>query len=294
MAARQFGVVSRRQALAAGFTRHGIQHALARGRLHRLHRGVYAVGHPGIVEAGRWMAAVLAGGVMAVLSHRSAAVLWRLRHETFGFAEITVPGSRGPRAGLVLHRSQLAADEISIVEGIPVTAPARTLLDLAAVVPARELQQAAAEAEVLRLADASSLARILRRHPGARGAAALRAIVDRAVGPPGITRSELENRFLRFLVRRRLPPPATNVRLRAGGRWFEADCVWAEARLVVELDGAAAHHTAAAFERDRARDRALQAAGWRVVRITWRQLHDTPDQLARELRALLRDVRRTA
>lgn len=288
MAARQFGVVSRRQAIAAGFTRHGIQHALSRGRLHLLHRGVYAVGHPGIAEAGRWMAAVLAGGVRAVLSHRSAAALWRMRRDGAGIAEITVPGSRGPRAGLVLHRGRLADDEISMVEGIPVTAPARTLLDLAAVIPAQALRLAAAEAEVLRLADASSLAGTLERHPGVRGATALRAIVDGAVGPPGITRSELEHRFLRFLARRRLPLPATNVRLRAGGRWFEADCVSAEARLVVELDGAAAHHTAAAFERDRARDRALQAAGWRVVRITWRQLHEAPDQIARELRALLR------
>jgi hypothetical protein len=160
----------------------------------------------------------------------------------------------------------------------------RTLFDLAAVVSSGQLARAVKEAEVRRLWDALSLADLLERHPSRPGAAAIRAVI----GPgAGFTRSELEDRFLELVERSGLPRPATNVWLNLGGRWIEADCVWREQRLIVELDSRAFHDTAAAFESDRARDRAATAAGWRVIRITWAQLRDEPSAIARHLRAAL-------
>jgi hypothetical protein len=144
------------------------------------------------------------------------------------------------------------------------------------------------EAERQHLADPLSLDALLHRHAGANGTAALRRALERA-RPGGITltRSDLEARFLTFLDGRSIPRPATNIPLSVGGTTIEADCVYRAERLIVELDGFAFHATRAAFEEDRARDRRLQAAGWRVVRVTWRQLEDEPAALAKELRALL-------
>jgi very-short-patch-repair endonuclease len=145
------------------------------------------------------------------------------------------------------------------------------------------LERAVNEAEVLRLTDPLSVPDLLARYPRRRGSRALRRALAAAGAP---TRSELEARFLALLDRHGLPRPRVNARLQAGGEWMEVDCVWEDARVIVELDGYAAHGTRAAFERDRERDRALLAAGWRVLRITWRQLHDRPGRLAAELRAL--------
>jgi very-short-patch-repair endonuclease len=257
---------------------------LAAGRLHRLHRGVYAVGHQVLADEGRWMAAVLAGGAGAALSHKAAAALWSIRPTQSPGIEVTIPRKVGSRPGLRFHHSYLPADEVTVHAGIPVTTVPRTLFDLAAVVPAGQLRRAVNEAELRRLWDPLSLADLLARHPRRPGAAAIRAALR--VGAR-ITRSELEDRFLDFLRRTRLPAPATNVPLWLGSRWIEADCVWRQQRLVVELDGYATHRTRAAYESDRARDRALTAAGWRVVRVTWRQLHEEPAALARDLRAAL-------
>ena len=167
---------------------------------------------------------------------------------------------------------------------IPVTTVGRTLFDLAAVVSPGQAARAVKEAEVRRLRDSLSLADLLERHPRRPGAAALRAVIEEHARP---TRSEFEDRFLLFLVAASLPRPATNVTMRAAGRWIEMDCMWREQRLIVELDGAATHLTRAAFESDRARDRALVAAGWRVMRVTWRQLRDDPTGLAETLHAAL-------
>lgn len=151
----------------------------------------------------------------------------------------------------------------------------------------RQVERAVQEAEARRLADVLSLEDLLVRHPRRRGNATIRTILaDYALGA-GITRSELEGRFLAFLEAAHLPAPQVNVALRIGDRWIEADCLWRRRRLVAELDGHAWHRSAAAYERDRARDRALSAAGWRVVRITWRQLHRDGEALAADLRALL-------
>lgn len=179
-------------------------------------------------------------------------------------------------------------DELTTVRRIPVTTIPRTLFDLAAVLPRHQFERAINEADVRRLSDRLSLVDMLARYPNRRGAAVIRAILDEGVT---ITRSELEARFLSFLESTRLTMPEVNAHLFAGSRWFECDCVWRDQGLIVELDGWAAHGTAAAFERDRARDRILQAHGWRLARITWRQLRDDRDAVAYDLSALLSSSR---
>jgi predicted transcriptional regulator of viral defense system len=283
LAERQHGVVSYAQLIAAGLGRGAIEWRLAQGRLHRMRQGVYAVGHSRLRQEGRWMAAVLAGGRGAVLSHRSAAAHLGLRPPQ-ATVEVTVSRRLRARPGLRFHHSRLPADEVTVHDRIPITTVPRTLFDLAAVIPAGQLARALNEAEIRRLWDPLSLQDLLERHPRRPGAAAIRAALG--IGAQ-VTRSELEDRFLDFLGRAGLPRPGTNVPMRLGDRWIEADCLWPHQRLLVELDGYGSHHTRLAYERDRARDRALTAAGWRVIRITWRQLHDEPEALARDLRASL-------
>ena len=198
-----------------------------------------------------------------------------------------MPRAVRSRSGVHLQQAPLARDEITTRDGIPVTTPPRTLLDLAAVVPPHHLEKAMNEAERHHLTDPLSLDALLRRYPTRAGRAALRRALERIQRGASITRSELEDRFLAFLDLHAIERPAMNVPLVLQGGAIEADCLWRCQRLVVELDGYATHATHAAFERDRARDRRLQAAGWRVVRITWRQLHDEPGDVAAQLRALL-------
>lgn len=257
---------------------------IARGRLHVLHRGVYAVGHRVLTDEGRWMAAVLAGGPGAVLSHRSAAAHWGIRPSQTALVDVTTDQQRS-RPGLLFHYSLLPTDEVTVRDGIFVTTVSRTLFDLAGVVRLHQLRRAVNEAEVRRLWDPLSLEDLLTRHPRRPAAAAVRAVL--ATPGAGITRNGLEDRFLGLLGAARLPRPATNVPIEVNGVWIEPDCTWREQRLIVELDGNATHATRSAFESDRARDRALVAAGWRVMRITWRQLHDEPQALTRDLRASL-------
>lgn len=288
LAERQHGVVARVQLIGLGLGEDSIDRRLSGGRLHRLHRGVYAVGHRAVSRDGRWMASVLACGAGAVLSHRSAAVLWGLQRHERGAIDITTPRSARSRVAIRRHCTKLLPDEMTVRRGIPVTTASRTLLDLAETVHAEALERAVREAEVLRLPLRPSLGELLVRHPRRRGACALRACLRRLeLLPVGRTRSRLEDRFLDFVVRFDLPRPQTNVLLDLDDGTIEADCFWRERRLIVELDGHEAHGTRAAFESDRGRDRRLQAAGWTVVRITWRQLHDEPEALLADLRRLL-------
>jgi hypothetical protein len=287
LAERQHGVVARRQLLELGIGRRAIGNRLSAGRLHPIHRGVYAVGHRIIPARGRWMAAVLAGGPGAVLSHRSAGSLWGMLRSARTVADVTNVGRHRPRAGVRLHRSRLPSDEVTSVDEIPVTSPPRTLLDLAAVLGAHALERAMEQAEALRLTDSLRLDDVLMRYPRRPGTAALREILARGYAASTVTRSDLEDRFLAFLDARGLPRPQVNVGIEVRGRWMECDCVWRSHRLIVELDSRGFHGTGAAFERDRARDRALQASGWRVVRVTWRQLHDDGDRVAADLRELM-------
>ena len=238
------------------------------------------------------MAAVLAAGEGAVLSHRSAAALWGIRDTARARIEVSVPRHRRSRPRLELHEVELAFDEVTIHRGIPATTPSRTLFDLAGVLTAQQLERAIDQAEIRRLTSPTSLEALVARHPGRRGTTALRSILGHSyrIGHT-LTRSDLEDRFLALLAAHRLPRPQTNRMIDLpNGEWTEADCVWPAHRLVVELDGYATHATRRAFERDRARDRDLQAAGWRVLRITWRQLDAETKTIARQLRSLLRDT----
>jgi very-short-patch-repair endonuclease/predicted transcriptional regulator of viral defense system len=286
LAERQHGVVERSQLRALGIRDARVKGRLRLGQLHPVHRGVYAVGHRILERNGRWMAAVLGCGPGAVLSHRSAAQLWQLTNRAPHAGEVTrASGWRAP-AGVVVHRMTIPEDERTVVDGIPVTTVPRTILDLAAVASRRQVERAFNEAEVLGLTDPLSIPELLARYPRRRGTAMLRAVLADGERASGITRNDFEERFARFVDVHGLPPPRFNADIAVAGRFFNVDCVWDEARLVVELDGRATHGTRRAFEADRERDRLLVADGWRVVRITWRQL-ETPNGIVTDLRKLL-------
>jgi very-short-patch-repair endonuclease len=278
LAERQHGVVTRRQLFDAGIARGAVEHRIGSRRLFVLYRGVYAVGHLQLTREGRWLGAVLAAGRGAVASHRMASALWGFwRSDRL---EVTAPAYLA-RPGVQIHTSAVAGDETTTERGIPVTGVSRTILDLASVLRPHQVERAIHEVEVRRLTDSLSLHELVARYPRRRGIRTVKQILEAGAAP---TRTELESRFLTFARKTRLPHPATNVLVLG----FECDCVWHDQRVAVELDSRTFHDTSAAFERDRARDRALQAAGWRVIRVTWRQLRDDADALAADLRRILR------
>jgi very-short-patch-repair endonuclease len=288
MAERQHGVVARRQLIAVGLGEDAIDRRLRLERLHRLHPGVYTVGCKIVSRRGRWMAAVLASGPGAVLSHRSAAALWGIGRPGSGAIEITTPSKSRSRGSICRHFAALPADEVTKTQGIPVTTVPRVLFDMAAILPIDAVERAMRETEVQRLFDSLSLEDLLARHPRRRGARAIRECLRRRRDlPGGITRSDLESRFVAFLDRFGLPRPRLNAHVQVRDRRYEIDCLWVGLRLGVELDGFEAHGTHSAFEGDRQRDRLLQVAGYRTTRVTWRQLHDEPETIAADLRALI-------
>lgn len=276
-----------------------VQTRVATNRLRPLHRGVYLLGQlrgPLEPERAREMAAVLACGPGAVISHRSAAWLWDLLPRAGGPAgvarprtaaasahpagagsgvdvDVTVPGrARRRRPGIRAHRSHdLGAGETTQLDGIPITTPARTLRDLSIVVGPRELNRAAARAERRKLIRAEELASLVARHSRRRGAPVLRAAMGED-GGPALTRSEAEERFLDLVRRGQLPAPETNVLVRG----HEVDFLWRAARLAVEVDGFGFHASRRSFENDRRRDAELAAAGVHVVRVTWSQIVREP------------------
>jgi hypothetical protein len=285
LAERQHGLVTHEQLVRLGLGGPGVQHRLCAKRLHRLHRGVYAVGHPNVSQLGRLMAAVLAFGPEAVLSHRSAAALWGLRPDHRRVIDVTARrGSHGRRSGIAVHLvRELHPDDRTSVEGIPVTTVARTLLDLAQVVGDEALRRALEQAERLRLFDLRAVDALIDRAEGRRGVRTLKRALVAYREPPHVTRSELERGFLALCRDAGLPAPATNA-------WItdqEVDMLWADQRLVVELDGHHYHQTVAAFERDRIRDTALQLAGYRVLRVTKRRLDSEPSAVIAAVRSLL-------
>jgi predicted transcriptional regulator of viral defense system len=285
-AGEQHGVVSRKQLLVLGFTAKEITGRIARGRLLAVHRGVYAVGRPLSTQHGRWMAAVLACGEGAVLSHWSAAALLGIAPRRAMRPDVTRPTYFRARPRIACHRSSVLADEWEIVEGIPTTALARTLFDLAAIGGEREVERAFHEAEVRRLTDRISVPQLLERYPGRRGAPVLRKILA-SKRPAGISRNDFEELFVAFLDRHGLPRGLMNGTLPLRGKLFSPDCMWPEQRLVAELDSREVHGTDRAFQGDRKRDRILLAEGWRTTRITCAQLRDEPGEVAADLRRLL-------
>lgn len=288
LAARQHGVVAATQLRWIGFTARAIEIRLASGRLHRIHRGVYAVGHRTLTVSGFRLAAVLRGGTGTVLSHRAAGADWGLRRWS-GRPAVTTPTPRRPIAGIETHYARLPADERTVLDGIPITTWPRTLLDLATVLDHDALVRALNEAEARRLTDSLSLIALLERHRGERGAGALRRALDDASCGRGITRDDLEELFAAFVRRVRLPPPLLNAPVVAGEANCTADALWPEQRLIVELQSVQFHGTAAAMSADADRTRRLTLAGYRVVYVTWAQLASRAarEALARDLETML-------
>ena len=229
------------------------------------------------------MAAVLAVGADAALSHSSAAALWGIRRARDASTEITTRRRLKRRPGLLLRCLPLGADEVTVRDGIPTTTPGRTLFDLAHRLRAHELEAAMREAEYLRLAGGPTLPELIERYPGKRGIVAVRRLVESGWSEAS-TRSELESAFVGFVDRYALPRPERNALIDLRDRRIEVDFLWRAARTVVELDGYAAHGTRHAFEHDRDRDRDLQLLGFVVIRVTWRQLRTAPERLASDLR----------
>ena len=286
LARRQHGVFHRDQLSELGLSESNIEYRLAAGRLQAFHRGVYGLG-PLESKLSRWMAAVLAGGPGAVLSHRSAAELWGLLEGFTAPIHLTIPAARRGRPGIRLHRSSLPDDERTVREGIPVTTVPRALLDCSGGMSARRIERMINEADVLRLHDRLSVRDLLDRYPGRPGSRALLEALRRRNAGSTVTRSELEERFLELVEEIGLPRPEVNAAFELDGQPIEIDALWHAERVAVELDSRQFHDTPLAFERDRRRDRKLMAVGWRPVRITWRQLHEEPSAVARDLKRLL-------
>lgn len=289
LAGRQYGVVAREQLEGLGLGLDGIERRVRRGRLHCLHSGVYAVGHRTLSGPARWLAAVLASGENAVLSHRSAAALWGVQQPGSGPAHVTTPRKWRSTPNIRRHCSHLPLDEVARVDGIPVTTVPRTIFDLAATSSPDRVENLIRQAEFLQLHDRLSLVDLIDRYPGRRGIRRVREALSRIESlPVGRTRSPLERRFLPFLRRHSLPRPRLNDWIMVGGERFQVDCHWSGTGQVVELDSWEAHGTKSAFREDRARDRVLRTAGYDVTRISWAQLDDEPDGVAADLRKLLK------
>ena len=285
LAARQHGVVSRRQLLDAGVSPKTLEVRLRSGRLLRLHSGVYAVGHAQLRREGRWLAAVLAVGPGAALSHRSAAALHRIRE---GDGAIDVATTRRvAMRGIVVHRTTtLTARDVTTRSGVPATTLPRTLVDLAGTLTPDQLGKLVRETDRARRLGPAVVHEVQDRLDGRRDAGAKRlkqAPAEHEALATTLTVSELEDRFVALLDAADLPRPLTNPRIDG----LRVDAAWPDQRVIVELDGWAYHHDRAAFQADRARDARLLRVGWRVVRFTHADVIQRPAYLADTLRELL-------
>jgi hypothetical protein len=263
----QHGVVTRAQLLARGLTAREIDRRVKARRLRRLHRGVYAVGHRALRVEGRWRAATLAVG--GVLSHATAAAAWDLRTTSARLIDVTVASRDGRerRAGLRIHRSgTLTPAQMTVHRGIPITTPARTIVDLARTLSGRPLEQLIDRADHRGLVDFNDLRKA--------NPASLQAVLS--LYSPAPTRSELEERFLGLCDDHGIPRPETNTRIEG----IEVDFVWRDRRLIVEVDGYRYHRSPSRFESDREKDVTLTVKGWRVMRFTWMQLTEKPAWVA--------------
>lgn len=269
----QKGFAVREQLADAGLTRSAIAHRLRTGRLYEYHKGVYVVGRNSLEPLGREMAAVLKFRGDAILSHRSAAAVWGLLDAPSDEVTVTVVGKGAhSQSGLCVHRAKgLDRRDLRARNGLPITSPARTLLDLAADEPDAGLEEAVAAARQKGLAADHEIRAAIRRAPGRKGASRLARLVD-AGHASGFTRSKAERRMRALLRAAELPQPRANAPLLG----YVADFLWSEHRLVVEVDGYLFHWNKASFESDRRRDQVFAAAGYTVIRVTWAQLSDEP------------------
>jgi predicted transcriptional regulator of viral defense system len=279
LAQRQHGVVSALQLRALGIQRGSIAHRLQTGRLHRIHAAVYAVGHPLLSLKGQFMAATLAAGAGAAISHRSAAHLHGLLATTATKIHVSSPRRVERSRTLKPHQTRtLAPQDLTTVDDIPVTSVARTLLDLATVAPQRDVERALDQAEILRLFDLNAVDDVLARANG-RDTKRLEAALRSQRDGPTLTRSELEEAFIALVDDAGLPRPQMNTAVCG----FEVDAYWREHGVVVEIDSYRYHRTRRAFEADRRRDIALQAAGIRTARVTDRRINADPQEVAQDL-----------
>lgn len=282
LAARQHGVVSASQLADLGYQPKAISRASQAGRLHRIHRGAYAVGHARLSPHGRQLAAVLACAPGAFLSHDSAGWLWGLLDWRPGSVHVTTISRRHRKSSIRMHRAPLIDEDMATRDGIPVTAVPRNLLDLAATRHRERVPRLVERAEALELFDLAAVDSVLGRFGGHRGAGRLRHAVE-LYRPPAFTRSQLERRFLDLVREAGLPVPAMNV-IVAG---YELDAYWERERFAVELDVFETHGTRGAFERDRLRQENLKLSGVEMVRITGRRLDREPDAVIESVGRLL-------
>lgn len=281
LARRQHGVVSSEQLLLHGFTHEFIQRLVRSGHLHRLHRGVYAVGHINITWKGHCAAAALTCGLNSLVSHTNAAVLHNFMEVSAGF-HVSAP-TRRRHPGVLTHEVRtLTTEDRALVDGIPLTSPARTLLDLATALPRHQFTRAYEEADRIHLVNEVDARSLLSRCNGHRGSGLLAAMLDETFAHPP-TRSELERLFYELPESAGLPVPQVNV-------WVEGcrvDAYWPTHRLVVELDSVTYHRTDAKIERDYATSAKLKLAGYEVLRFTWKQVTRRPELVVDLLRKAL-------
>lgn len=279
LAKSQHDVIARGQLLDLGFSPKAIKHRVSSGRLHPIHRGVYAVGRPAVTPYGRWMAAVLACGDGAVLSHSSAAALWRIGLEQRSVIELSLPSqSHREVPELLIHRrSTLRPRDVTAEYGIPVTTPIQTLIDMALRLDRPGVERMINEADKYNLTHPPQLRRALDAREGEPGVATLRHILDRRTFR--LTKEELERRFLPLVRKAGLPVPLTGQIVNE----FEVDFYWPDLGLVVETDGLRYHRTPAEQARDRLRDQAHTAAGLTQLRFTHEQVRYEPEYVLRIL-----------
>lgn len=283
LARAQHGVVALFQLLELGYTLSAIKHRIAKGRLHPVRRGVYAVGRPDLTREGEWMAAVLSCGPGAVLSHLSAAALWRICRERDRAVHVSIDaGGVRCQRDIIIHRRPGLDEDATRCAGIPVTTPVRTLLDIATRLPRGTLEAAVNEADKLDLVDPESLRAGLESRKGQHGVRPLRALLDRTTFV--LTDSELERRFLRIARRARLPNPQTQARVNG----FRVDFYWPDLGLIVETDGLRYHRTPSQQTRDRLRDQTHTAAGLTPLRFTHGQIRYEPKSVQVTLEAVAR------
>jgi very-short-patch-repair endonuclease len=278
VATRQGGPVSLEQLVDAGISGDAAAKRAKRGSLHRVHRGVYTVGHRSISRAGALRAAVLACGEAAVVSHGTTAAFWGLQDKWPALTDVTVPNQRGRKIeGVRCRRCRYPTpEEIVVAHGVRCTTPARTLVDMAGMLGTPSLRRLVERAAVVKRLDLQALDRALHEARGRRGVKALARIADEWRTEDGAVpdvRSDFEALVLPRLLTRGLPRPRCNETLALGGERLMVDFLWPAHRLVVETDGRETHETPVAFQRDRRRDQLLLAAGYRVGRATWAQIH---------------------
>lgn len=284
LAAVRDGVLSIHQLRACGLEDHAVARRVRDGVLHRLYRGVYAVGHPGLTLRGRFRAAVLACGDAAVLSHFAAAVFYGFWTWQEGLIDVTIASGTRDIDGLRVHRSRTLERDVRVRHGMRVTSPARTLLDLAAVLPHKTLRRMARRAQAQRAVSLRQIHELLGRANGHHGAERLRAVI--ADGPTP-TRSDLEDLLLDLLDRAKIERPEINAPLRFGEETITPDYLWRAKGVAIEADSVTWHDHKLTREHDADKQARLEAAGLRVVRITWRQITDSPQQTLARIRAAL-------